>query len=535
MINLRFSIAPFLVYCNSIKKYRLKTKIMLLILFTSAVILNSCKRDFDPPEVENIVSQSEIQDAKKWYNTFTYGKRQKATIFNPKLVELTAENSDQKIPELDVDWSNAVTMKVGEKTIVEVPVNGDFGFSTDSEKYNKDNPNPTTSLVILTNSKSRAAYFMSVVSKADYKEKVTYLKQPRSFNGSLIYHSLQGQLIVVQNFKDGAVIGIGAPAINTKSVSTKAPDMGINSEAPIYCNTYPLYNNYSNCVDGTGDCHYYSEYVGSYTLCTGGGYGGPGGGGGPGSGGGGGGGGSGSTPNPNPPIPCIPANASSLGPIPMAYGYGVNSEPPIGNPEDPAPEPDPCAPYFVGKIKNNVTDSCISDAINRALTIKTEIREMLNSTFTGTTTYDYDMNFHERTNFPDDLDGTSRQSNAFTFELSFNKNTLPQKSREYILATVYHEILHAFLSAKYPAVSGQLQIPEDHTEMANNYILLLTTSLKTAYPNIDESEAWALSWGGLQDTPFYNGLLNSAQKTFIVSVNERHRKSATNRSGTYCN
>ena len=41
---------------------------------------------------------------------------------------------------------------------------------------------------------------MSVVSKADYKEKVTYLKQPRSFNGSLIYHSLQGQLIGVQNF-----------------------------------------------------------------------------------------------------------------------------------------------------------------------------------------------------------------------------------------------------------------------------------------------------------------------------------------------
>ena len=152
MIKLRLSIAPFLVYCNSIKKYRLKTKTMLLILFTSAVILNSCKRDFDPPEVENIVSQSEIQDAKKWYNAFTFGKRQKASIFKPKLVQLTAENNDQNTPELHVDWPNAVTMEVGEKTIVEVPVNGDFGFSTDSEKYNKDNPNPTTSLVILTNS-----------------------------------------------------------------------------------------------------------------------------------------------------------------------------------------------------------------------------------------------------------------------------------------------------------------------------------------------------------------------------------------------
>ena len=530
MIKLRLSIAPFLVYCNSIKKYRLKTKTMLLILFTSAVILNSCKRDFDPPEVENIVSQSEIQDAKKWYNAFTFGKRQKASIFKPKLVQLTAENNDQNTPELHVDWPNAVTMEVGEKTIVEVPVNGDFGFSTDSEKYNKDNPNPTTSLVILTNSKSRAAYFMSVVSKADYKEKVTYLKQPRSFNGSLIYHSLQGQLIGVQNFKDGTVIGIGAPMVNTKSVSTKTPDMGVNSVAPIYCTSYSLYNNYNVCGGTDGSCVYHSDYIGSYTVCTGGG--GYSGGGGPGSGGGGGGsggGGGGPGSDPNLPVPCISANASSLDPIPMAYGYGVNSVP-----KDPKPgDPVPCVPY-VPEITNNVTQPCIKAAVNLARNAETKIRDILNSTFGGTTFYDHHVNFHETTTFPDTIDGDMRPSNDWNFEISLNKNTLPNKSKEYILATVYHEILHAYLFTKYPQ-NSPLGIPDDHELMAYEYVSMLSIALRTAYPNLDTTEAWALSWAGLQETPYYTSLLTDNQRSLIFSINNRHKKSElNNRLGTYC-
>ena len=59
----------------------------------------------------------------------------------------------------------------------------------------------------------REAYFMSVLSPDNYDEKVTYVKQPRSSSGSLLYQTLQGRLIAVQKFDNGAVVGLGTPVV----------------------------------------------------------------------------------------------------------------------------------------------------------------------------------------------------------------------------------------------------------------------------------------------------------------------------------
>jgi hypothetical protein len=65
-------------------------------------------------------------------------------------------------------------------------------------------------------------------------------------------------------------------------------------------------------------------------------------------------------------------------------------------------------------------------------------------------------------------------------------------SKEYIVATVYHEILHAYLIATCPVdAEGKFLLPlgNGHNNMANKYITLLTGALKIAFPDISDQQA----------------------------------------------
>ncbi|MGN7990067.1 hypothetical protein ACTJKC_22190 [Pedobacter sp. 22226] len=76
-----------------------------------------------------------------------------------------------------------------------------------------------------------------------------------------------------------------------------------------------------------------------------------------------------------------------------------------------------------------------------------------------------------------------------------NKNKLPTYSQEYILSTIYHEILHAYMFSKLSkGPDGKYNISAQHEDMANKYVTLITGALKIAFPNISDQEAWGLSW-----------------------------------------
>ena len=61
--------------------------------------------------------------------------------------------------------------------------------------------------------------------------------------------------------------------------------------------------------------------------------------------------------------------------------------------------------------------------------------------------------------------------------------------------------------------------------------------MKSIFPNIDLKDVTALSWGGLEDTPFYKTKLSEAERVEIQNLMNRHRKNtdANLRHGTYCN
>ncbi len=69
-----------------------------------------------------------------------------------------------------------------------------------------------------------------------------------------------------------------------------------------------------------------------------------------------------------------------------------------------------------------------------------------------------------------------------------------------------------------------------------NYVLG-GRALNIAFPGISDRDAWALSWGGLEDTPFYKGKLSTNERLEIQNLMDRHRKgmAANLRHGTYCN
>lgn len=191
------------------------------------------------------------------------------------------------------------------------------------------------------------------------------------------------------------------------------------------------------------------------------------------------------------------------------------------------------------EVLDSVQNPCIKAQLNLARTAKTTILTMLNSTFGGTVQFeDLSLTFKDVTTLPDSISGDAGRASATSiyFDIRLNKNKLPDYSKEYILSTIYHEILHAYLYSKLTkGPDGKYNISTQHEDMANDYLILMTGALKIAFPNISDQEAWALSWGGLEGTNLYDKKLSQAQKNLISDINRRHtNKSAPDKQGTYC-
>ncbi|GGI24196.1 hypothetical protein GCM10008119_11450 [Pedobacter mendelii] len=189
-------------------------------------------------------------------------------------------------------------------------------------------------------------------------------------------------------------------------------------------------------------------------------------------------------------------------------------------------------------IIDSVQNPCIKAQLALAKSAKTTIRNMLNNEFGTNNFNERDIFFYDITTLPDTTAGTTHGNSAYSFIINLNKNTLPQRSKEYILSTIYHEVLHAYMDTQIGKdSSGKYLISNQHETMANNYILLMTGALKIAFPNLGDRDAWALSWGGLEETPFYTTMLSVTEQAEIQNLNERHKKAtdANLRHGTYCN
>lgn len=158
----------------------------------------------------------------------------------------------------------------------------------------------------------------------------------------------------------------------------------------------------------------------------------------------------------------------------------------------------------VKDITDDIDDPCLKGTLDKVTSsnLKNGITDILHNTFGGTA----DFNIH----FQDDAlnnymkDGNTHAviwgSGRMDFAITLNTEVLPDASKEFTAATIYHEIIHAYLTTN--GIDGSLQ----HNAMANDYTAKLASSLLSAYPNLDPLDAKALAWGGLEGTTAYDSI-----------------------------
>ncbi|GMQ26312.1 hypothetical protein Aoki45_29940 [Algoriphagus sp. oki45] len=182
------------------------------------------------------------------------------------------------------------------------------------------------------------------------------------------------------------------------------------------------------------------------------------------------------------------------------------------------------------KIENNVQNPCISNQVEKAIDaqFKNQITNLINNAFGQSEKFnilleDLDLN----DNSLDGITGTSFTDMAVTFTITINSGALASSSQEYIMVTVFHELLHAYMNYLGINMSSN---SIDHVNMANSYLTLLSQALMEHF-EIGAIDAYHLAWGGLQNTQKWSEL-SQTQKYHITETNQKYRSGV---KGNKCN
>lgn len=218
--------------------------------------------------------------------------------------------------------------------------------------------------------------------------------------------------------------------------------------------------------------------------------------------------------------------------------YGVGCPPEEGG-EGGYGDPDGGGNIGNTDIINEVTDPCLKAMVDQAMdascgnAITTAIYTMFG---TGT---NYDITFGQAAmgNFINVNDGLTTMSyfpagpnNLASLQahisLNISPGSLPSASYEYIVATILHEALHAWIQAMAPTnpQSGSNVVSHETMTSPTN-ISLLAGAIQAMCPNVTPQDAIDLAWGGLQQTTGETGWTQLSQSTRsrIQTTNAEHR------------
>ncbi len=188
-----------------------------------------------------------------------------------------------------------------------------------------------------------------------------------------------------------------------------------------------------------------------------------------------------------------------------------------------------------------LTDPCLKanlDAILNASSSTNVFTKLFNDNFG--TNLGCVINFIQYSN-PNktNIDAFAQQTGSDSFDLKLNLAALDYASDEYIRATIYHEIIHNYLT-----IMGIKDELIQHEEMEKNWRTLIANQLKLDFPNLSDADATGLSWGGLGATTAYqkmlaDDLLNNTGITGAIAASNKNFRNLNNTNtttyGTICN
>lgn len=179
---------------------------------------------------------------------------------------------------------------------------------------------------------------------------------------------------------------------------------------------------------------------------------------------------------------------------------------------------------FVSEIEFNLQDPCFKSVAKDLINLTdggTEIfGEKVGQILLNLTSVNAKINIYVQKGIPstptDDGDYLAGQNNG---TLTLNSNTLSGASKEYIAATLIHELIHGYYNE---TTGNKLDNTDQHNDMSTRYVEPMAQALLGMY-GISVSDATALAWGGLKKTPAYIAL-SATQKNQIALINSFYKR-----------
>lgn len=526
-----------------------KTLIVVFSLFLCLSVFYACQKK-DYAEEFNKPGQALNTELAHAYFYSTLGKNGANVVKNSGDKNSSDTRKNYKIPM----FKKAYTSSTDQYSFVEVPLfynqrTAILLKSRDSSKMSTNDHKILMSsfdrLIIFKDKKTGEINqrIVTYLPDADYVNKHSDLsgnqidKLSKKFNGHLIYKTWEDEVLFILKIKNGK--SVRRIAKQSKKAKTSKVS-GYEVCRPIYVSFYiqrcygTEYNGVptnEHCYDwilggqeySHDECTYYDDYGYEYSdednyqpgeptcffngTCND-------------VGGGNSGGGT------SPTDPCTNSTTYSKSGARVMTGCDV--------PIDQIADKYPCAKAVLAEIP----------------TLKSDIADLINKTFNANTNNRIVFKDGEPSKFTDSLDGiTNTDATGISSVIELNPKMLLNATNEYILATMYHEALHATLRIEqrrlgfdnfkltYPAVNicydrddpGNLdkttyKIFEDsqykpladgasHRTMAQYYTDCLTSSIIKYNPNIPEATARIMARSGIIQLTYEESLINNAEKT----------------------
>lgn len=483
----------------------------ILLGATTAIILLTlaCRKDFNKEEIPD-EKTAFITEAK---NSFYNLTKLNTNAINAEGYFTNATSDKNNKPVINPLWRFSVVEKSGKNTFIEIPI---LVPKKQITLYNffKEPVSDIINLERLNNSFQRLLTYKTNENKfheiiLTYIPSYNYIKEHSSdisklkinninekkFTGYVEYRTIAGVKIFTLIFKNGKLV---KRLLATKSTSNnlKVTSSDIKTMETV-CDWVSI-PQYSRVCVFVGDplveyCGEWEYYGDEYNfVCS-------------------------DIPDPGNPDPEEPTNPCD---VPDNF-YLCNPD----NPTDPPTEPE------IQDIINNITDPCLKAMVETSINgnLKNEISSTINSAFGSNP--DLDLVFFNDS-FPINLDGTSMATgnlNSFCkIEITLN-TSLNASTKEYIAATIIHEALHAFITLSETTNGSNNTNSHELLALSANFEKMVL-ALKEMYPNLSDSDARDLTWGGLGATQGYSQL----------SQSDKNRISTTNNSfkngtkGTKC-
>jgi len=186
----------------------------------------------------------------------------------------------------------------------------------------------------------------------------------------------------------------------------------------------------------------------------------------------------------------------------------------------------------VYQINNNIQDSCLKAMVDDAISgnIRLSIMGLLNQVFQ--LNVDLDLSFYEKS-FSDSTDGETsivqHQPPYMHVRIKLDNVHLPNASKEYVLATILHESMHAVLASM-----GLFTHLRDDHQLLGAFVREMQSNLVSYFPTLSSMDALDLAWGGMQGSgPLYWGTLSGNDLSRIAATNSNYKFNSAN-YGTKC-